>query len=514
MVLRSSIRSNRTPERTVAALTAAVHFVIAVTHGGPVAVPDVSAYLSVSQWLHGGLLPAELNFHPGYGLLFAPFGWLSGHALHTCALLFNGLLAGIFVLLAARFVRIFGAPRWVLFIAAVIAAIHPSLSTSSRIAWPETLLAVMVLGIALLVHADRWGWVGICGGVATAVHPRVVVATCAAVLLAVAERRFRTVLIGLIPGLMAAALMLRVTNSWPSARINAAKTLGDGPDPLATLSGQWLAFGAGTAGLASVGLLLALRGVRTRSCPASWTFLGISAVGMLILGAWVLAGSERADTLLYGRYMGPWAVPLTLVALVCISTADIPRWCTKGVIACTLLAATLSLIGTGDVSGGPRRIMTLSVGGLWWLMGNKLLATTLICALVIILSVSTAQRGSMIPLVAFFLIAVSSTFVNHFHLHEVGAIADGQVTTASLLPVDAECLSHDATTKSYALWLYRLELPDIQHERINVEGGATPCGRYVIATPDAMASCRDAVLLADEPRAQWALWRYPQNGCG
>jgi len=120
----------------------------------------------------------------------------------------------------------------------------------------------------------------------------------------------------------------------------------------------------------------------------------------------------------------------------------------------------------------------------------------------------------MIPLAAFFLIAVSSTFVNHFHLHEVGAIADGQVTAASLLPVDAECLSHDATAKSYALWLYRLELPDIQHQRINLQGGENPCGRYVIATPDATARCKAAALLADEPRAQWALWRYPKNGCG
>jgi hypothetical protein len=498
----------------IAAAVTIFHIVTAVLHGGPVAVPDVSAYLSVSQWLHGGLLPTELNFHPGYGFLLAPFGWLSGHALHTCALLLNALLAGVFVLLAARFVRIFDAPRWLLRIAAVIAAIHPSLSTSSRIAWPETLLAVMVLGLALLIHADRWGWVGMCGGIATAVHPRAVVVTCAAVLLAVAERRSRTFLMGLIPGLIAVALALQATNSWPSARINAAKTLGDGPDPLATLSGQWLAFGAGTAGLAALGLLLALRGVVTRSCPASWTFLGISAVGMLILGAWVLAGSERADTLLYGRYMGPWAVPLTLVALVCISTVDIPRWCTRGVITCTLLAVTLSLLGTGDVNGGPRRIMTLSVGGLWAVMDNRLSATMLICALVVILSVRAAQRGSMIPLAAFFLIAVSSTFVNHFHLHEVGAIADGQVTAASLLPVDAECLSHDATAKSYALWLYRLELPDIRHERINLQGGTNPCGRYVIATPDATARCKDATLLADEPRAQWALWRYPKNGCG
>jgi hypothetical protein len=138
----------------------------------------------------------------------------------------------------------------------------------------------------------------------------------------------------------------------------------------------------------------------------------------------------------------------------------------------------------------------------------------LICALVVILSVSAAQRGSMIPLTVFFLIAVSSTFVNHFRLHEVGAIADGQVTAASVLPADAECLSHDATTKSYALWLYRLELPDIRHERVNLQGGATPCGRYVIATPDATVSCTNVELLADEPRAQWGLWRYLDEGCG
>ena len=78
---------------TVVIATALHHVIVGVLHGGPVAVPDVSAYLSVSQWVHGGDLPSPLPFFPAYGLLLSPFGFLSGASLHSVALGFNGLCA-------------------------------------------------------------------------------------------------------------------------------------------------------------------------------------------------------------------------------------------------------------------------------------------------------------------------------------------------------------------------------------------------------------------------------------
>ena len=75
-------QSSRTPEILIAAVTITVHLLIAVTHGGPVALPDVSAYLSYGQYLHGGYLIDPTPYFPGYGLAHALFGNLPGPQLH------------------------------------------------------------------------------------------------------------------------------------------------------------------------------------------------------------------------------------------------------------------------------------------------------------------------------------------------------------------------------------------------------------------------------------------------
>ena len=111
----------------IAALTALTHCLVASVHGGPVAVPDVSAYLSVPQWLAGGVLPDPLHFFPGYGFLLAPAGWLDGADLHSVALVFNGLLAGGCVVGAALLANSYGRAPYLAVIAASLAALHPSL---------------------------------------------------------------------------------------------------------------------------------------------------------------------------------------------------------------------------------------------------------------------------------------------------------------------------------------------------------------------------------------------------
>ena len=46
------------------------HLITAMAAGGPVAVPDVPAYLGIAQWVGGdGLAPESIPFQPGYGLL-------------------------------------------------------------------------------------------------------------------------------------------------------------------------------------------------------------------------------------------------------------------------------------------------------------------------------------------------------------------------------------------------------------------------------------------------------------
>lgn len=477
------------------------------------AVPDVSAYLAVAQWLYGGVLPENLAFYPGYGLLLGPFGSLPGADLHTAALLLNGGLAALCVLLAAGLAERYGAPQWAIVATAIGAALHPSLSVGSRIAWPETALVALLLLVSLLLDRDKWMIAGAVSGLSIALHPRILVIIAALLLVAITERRITRFLWGATPAVIAAGLLLQITDSWPTARLVAARTIGVGPDPLTTLLGQWLTLSAGTAGLAAVGFVVALRAIRSRSWPASGSFLAASALGMLILGGWVLAGSARIDTVMYGRYIGPWAIPLTGVGLAAVCRGAVNRRTMVWVSIPTVIAAITTIAARDEVIAKPRQIMTLSLGVVWELFDENLVWVATAALAITLLCVAASQRGPTLPVTLFALIAIASTVVNHDHLHEVGKIADGQVNTADLVPNDVVCLAHDSSTKSYAMWLYRLELPDIHHQRVNLSAGEQPCGQYVVADTKTLVHCGDAELTATEPRANWGLWKYPQQGC-
>jgi hypothetical protein len=234
---------------------------------------------------------------------------------------------------------------------------------------------------------------------------------------------------------------------------------------------------------------------------------------MIVLGGWVLAGSDRTDTLLYGRYIAPWVVPLTIVGLVMLARRPVSRL-TVGLAATSITVSFVVVVLAGDeVHQQARRIMTLGMGAIWRIFNAELLPTLLVAAGLGIFGVLCARRSVLMPLVVLIALAVSSTVTNHQHLHRVGRIADGQVTTAGLVPESAQCLAHDASTKSYALWLYRLELPEIRHQRLNIANGDKPCGRYVVATDDILTTCSNAKRLGAEPQAKWSMWLYPPVGC-
>lgn len=467
----------------------------------------------MSQWLYGGLLPEGLAYHPGYGMFLGLYGGLSGSSLHTAALITNGVVAGLCVLMAGRLMERHGAPQWASYCAALIAAIHPSLSASSRIAWPETLLVALLLTLGLLVDSDRWMLTGSVAAAALAVHPRAVVIFGAVLFVAVLERRTRQMMYGAAPLLLGTGLLLQLTGSWPSARINAAQNLGSGPDPITTMSGQWLALGASTGGLALIGLTVAVLAIRKRSWPPSGLFFSLSAIGMLVLGGWVLAGSARMDTIMYGRYIGPWAVPLSLVGLAAVSRGGVTRRIAAALSISAAAAAVLVTAVSGQVDQPSRRIMTLGLGFLWRIFDDRLTVIILVSLVIAVTGVVASRRNALIPMALLGALAISSTIVNHDHLHEVGRIADGQVTTAKDIPHDVTCLAHDSSSKSYAMWLYRLELPNIDHRRVDLSAGEKPCGPYVVAEITALDQCIDAKIVGTEPRANWGMWKYPRQGC-
>ena len=489
------------------------HAVVALSAGGPVAVPDVPAYLTYSQWLHGAVLPDVVPYFPGYGLLLMPFGWMSGDSLHTAALLINGVLASLTIPLARKAVSQLSCPKWVEFVAPALAMVLPVASVASRIAWPEMLIGVTVLSLFVLLMDERWVLAGLIAGLLLAVHPRMVVVIMGCLVAAACHRSLKPVLLGLIPGISVTALILMATNAWPESRLQAAQTVGDGINPIVTTSGQWLALAAGTGGLAVYGLVFIVASLRRESLPAAHVFLATSAIGMLLLGGWVLAGSSRTDTILYGRYLDPWGLALTIVALAALSTGCTRRQIGLTTAGVTLIAGFICVAASSDGVEPARTIMTLSLGSLWSLCGGRVTLVVLAATAIALVGLLLTFEKLYLTIALALLLAVTGTFVDHRRLHSVGQVAEGQATMAHMVPGDVQCLAHDQSTKSYALWLYRLQLPDIHHRRLDLTIGQQPCGRYVVAEVTALVDCGGAELVGTEPRANWGLWKYPSHGC-
>lgn len=521
-----TLLTSRRLEAVVASVIVVGHICVAVTHGGPVAVPDVPAYLSVSQWVWGGNLAGELAFYPGYGLLLSPFGWLPGSTVHTCALILNSFCAAGCVIILGRFARNLGLPSKYVAGVWLLGALHPSMSVASRIAWPEFVLILILSSITVLIQdrkTSRWRVAGVLAGISLAIHPRSIVIVFALLIVAYLAKRLKVLSFALVPTLVIPVTALTATGSWPVSRVSAATDGTSWMSVIAVSFGQIGALAAGTAGLAIVG---AVMGVKQLRCspksvlenPAP-VFLALGAAGMAVLGGVVLAGSNKADVFLYGRYIDLWALPLSVLGICYLRQRALTLLAAILSVVISLSGLIIAMIYSSIVEEPARRIMSLSLGAIWQIFDGRLFPTALLGAsLVILIGFGISNRACyrLAPvLFALIAVGVSSTISDHHHLANVGRIADGQVTTASLIPSDAGCVSYDSgSVKSYALWLYRIELPKLNHEPIRLNKSQPPCGTYVVAGISALEGCRGARLLGSEPRADWGLWAYPETGCG
>ena len=569
-----------------------VHLRTAVVAPGPVAVPDIPAYLGIAQWIGGdGLAPDGIPFQPGYGLLLAPLVAVAqvsqlatqGEVVHKLALIVNSLAATAAIALSARLALVVAAPlgpdsqrRWrIAGAAALIAAVHPSLSSASRVAWPETLLALAVLVVALAVAvatkvagtaASRraWAGAGLMATLAVALHARMVVLVVAVVLTALLCRIGRRAWVslggGLLIGSAATALALSLTGTWPTARLSEAAQLDRGAEPMLTVAGQLLALGGGTVGLGLIGLVAGVgtaiglaRVRRLEPLTVALVCSALGAFGAVLLGGWTLTGSARADALLYGRYVDPWAVPLAVAALAWLTTRPATPRSTSAtsdvgaapssaaaaepaaipggaaVLGATataaLLACALVIGAAGGYDAAPRRIMTQSFSPAWTWLDDRLSAVAVAALAMTLLGTllaAAARRpqattGALVA--AVLALGAVATVSNHRHLADVGTVARDQVVSAGTVSDAVEsdgltCLAHDsASVPDYALWLYRLELPEIAHERVRLNNGDRPCSELVIADDNLAQRCTNARHLIDEPAASWSLWQLPNRTC-
>lgn len=417
----------------LAAAVAVVHVVLALRAGGPVALPDVVAYLSVATWAAGeGPLVISPVYAPGFGLLLAPAAWLTSSAatLHAVALVVNGIVHALVVVVAVELARCLAPSRrgvagvrpmcWMCALMGAFAATFPALVSASTIAWAEPTLALILCAIALCVARAagaggascqrRWLLVaGVLAGVAPVFHPRLVVLLGALAVSVAASRAlqrwWRWAVTGAVLGVVLAVGAYVLTGLWPTARtVEAAGSVNS--EWLGVAAGQMIALAAATFGVGLVGLFASLWLRRDSSTWSVATFLSTGATGVVLIGGLALAGSDRADVFAYGRYVAPWAVPLVAVGLAALAElASGRRDAERSLIGrpfverrrrrpSTLVAAAVgfggvmvgvALVFAPDAALRPALgVMTLSTGALWMVAGSANVDGVVVAAAVLV----------------------------------------------------------------------------------------------------------------------------------
>ena len=520
-LLHRKLSTTKVPVLSLALVVTGCHILIALSHGGAVAVPDVPSYLHIAQRLWGAAEVPDLAFHPGYGYLLAPFGVVFSNNFHTVALCVNACLAGLLVALVYQFGVRLEIHKAGLLTLVFLAAASPVISSASRIAWPEQLLMVVILVIALLVDRNSsltWLIAGLVAGLSFIIHPRMIVVSIGLLITAGLTQKLLPAVLGVIPALVFSSVGLVLTNTWPSARITAAKSIGEGPSIIDTFLGQILALSGSTLALGLIGFLVGLKSAcllwRSKHETPAIAFIAVTSLGMLALGAWALAGSDRSDTLMYGRYIDPWSVPLVAIGIRTAMNGGLTRRIRNTASVLTLISVASVLTSLNQVAVPGRTIMTQSLGLLWKTFEGNLGWVALVSALLTLSGLVLVKKKIQIVFIGILVLASLTSFYNQKHLSEVGEVAKGQTTLVEYLPQGISCLAHDtSSTKSYAIWLYRLEAPHLQHEPVSIAEGNRPCSNYLVAGTEALQNCAGAKMIVKEPRASWGLWTYPDSGC-
>lgn len=332
-------------------------------------VADEPGQLAMARWLSGGTrwnMFDHSTWRPGYSLLLAPAYWLvdTGEGAVRAALTLNAVLAGVSAMILTRLLwrwtapwtrsatadagaddagsarRVLG-PWWCAGIATVV-AIAPAAIAASAYTWAEAMVTATFLATVWwtqrMVDSGRTGdaiAATFAATVAITTHGRslavlpTVVAFCAVVLL-VRGRRFGAIAVvgyGVALGAASIAFTRWVHDAvWDDpSEINGTGSVVERLDApaalLESLVGQsWyqLVASLGMVGIGAGMLLLSLVRPAGRLDRGSAAALVVLTAPLVLTSVTFMADRDRADQLVYGRYVDAVVWPLAALGLALV----------------------------------------------------------------------------------------------------------------------------------------------------------------------------------------------------
>lgn len=566
-------------------------------------VADEAGYLGTARLLGQGGARWSLGqagtYSPGYGLLISPWYRIADdpHTIYRAVIVTNAVLGGLTVPLVfamARRVTVLRSGPAVL--ASLAVAVSPAVATHANWAWAEnlTLPTYLLLALAtmrLLERPDpgRALFAGAICGPAYAVHARLLpcVAVVVGVLAVAGWRRWlpRPAAAGALAvavvGLGAAQLLdqVVVTRLWEAGNdtsqvTSSLENLTKVRDIAVGTAGQaWYQLVA-TAGLVGFGALALVRaagagrgaespGADHRDVPpvvldddarpdaaqhAGRRVLRSDAVvlGLLTLAGFAtsvvfMAGRDRADHLVYGRYNDTLAPPLVLAGIGVLATERVRRRLVgDGAATVAVLLVAAAVLWRLELDQLGQRLTRATVLGVMAFNGDapalRLLdvtaAATIVAVVVIALAVALAVASppghgrlgrARAPVVAGVLLAVAAASLVRVdttirrdpdverRVPQIVAITDGLVRPGEVIRY--KTFLRSTTTGAYEkavpetpFYMYQLYLPDnpVVRQTPWVEAPASPF--TISIESDLELRAAGARIAYIDPFTRLALW--------
>ncbi|MAT04651.1 MAG: hypothetical protein CL424_06380 [Acidimicrobiaceae bacterium] len=524
--------------------------------------PDEPSFLGAARWLSG-----TGNWHmfdssttrPGYSILLAPMFWLvDSDSVIRLALLLNAAIGGTAAVWLARLLlRITSVGTVTAVVSAGAVAVTPAALNASSFTWSEPLVTLVVVAVTwyLVEFVDgrqsaafaaiAWTTAGVL------VHGRLIplaISTATIVVVVAIHRRqtafAATALTFALAGLMLAEAVSRavIARVWtdpfdansPGAVLD---RMGDVEAIVRAAIGQGWYLLASTLTVAAIGVTVCVESLRGRDSiiqrPRYALVVIAMALPLIVLSVIFVAGRERPDQIIYGRYND--AVSWTIVALGVAWTIerfdrlgrrDAILVVVPGVAAMMLLSLALQhSSGSSLEQSWGLPAMIAGVVPLSPSAGAVPVASTTLAALAVgsllFVAVRSHKGFTWIPVALTCSLLIAGGVRLHAAtgerrdggLESSRAAADmrsivprGEVIGVRFVPDWLEPSVPAAQQLAYALY-YAWELEEY---RFRKDFGDDDVGPYVIApTNDPLLLAADGSILWRDPSSDMALWFEP-----
>lgn len=526
-------------------------------------VPDEPAQLAMARWLGGGTrwnMFDHISYRPGHALVLAPVVRLagSGETVVRAVLTVGALSAGLSAVLLAALIR-----RWTdlgpraAALVALATALAPAAISASAYTWAEPSVTLSFLATLVALQRlidDRRTSTAVLAVVLAAwamtVHGRSLpllptTAVLAAVLVASRGRRAAAAAVLAVAAVLGALSLLFVQwvegHVWEApGDINSARTvIGQIDAPVALVDsaiGQtWYQLVA-TAGMFGVGVALVLGAlVRPDARLGRWQAVSLVALitPLVLTSMAFMAGRQRPDQLVYGRYVDAVAWPLTALGIAWVvarlrSPDPVrPRAMPVVVGATTVATAAIVALRHGDqlASGVGLRMM---VPGLLPFIGSGdgvpvlRITAVAVAAFALLLASARLRRAPHVTLIASAAVVLTVSAVRvhdaqalHLNTWDIGrdvSAIDEIVPPGTTIGVRFAPERDDIElgVQRQRVQLYQLYLPGHEFVWERTPVGAATEERFVISPQSSPElSAAGAVVRWRDPSKPMALWELP-----